>query len=181
MRPQHARPFSRRRFLGGLTLVGTVGLLGLHPRRAAAEPPPETTRIRLLQFSSACQAPLYISDELLRTEGFTDVQWVKSDLSVSKELAAGNVDLGMNFVGPNLIGLEAGDPAIILAGGHVGCFELVGSDRVRSIRDLKGRIVAALGSAELVFLSAMAAHVGLDPGRDIIWMRDAKVDPAVLL
>ena len=69
----------------------------------------------------------------------------------------------MNFVGPNLMGLEAGDPAIILAGGHVGCFELVGADRVQSIRDLKGKTVAALGSAEHVFLSAMAAHVGLDP------------------
>ena len=48
----------------------------------------------------------------------------------------------MNFIGPNIMGLEAGDPAIILAGGHVGCFELVGTDRVQSIRDLKGKTVA---------------------------------------
>src|SRR5215472_1550272 len=172
----------RREFLWKMALAGASGLVGLHSGAARAEPLPETTQIRLIQFVSTCQAPLYLSDALLRTEGFTDVQWVRSDLvTLSKLLAAGNVDLGMNFVGPNIIGLDAGDPAIILAGGHVGCFELVGSDRVRSIRDLKGRIVAALGSAELVFLSAMAAHVGLDPGRDIIWMRDAKVDPAVLL
>src|SRR6266849_4481482 len=125
MHIQHARPFSRRRFLGGLTLAGTAGLLGVYPRPVAAEPPPETTRIRLIQFLSTCQAPLYVSDALLRTEGFTDVQWVRSDLGVvSKELAAGNVDLGMNFVGPNISGLEAGGPAIILAGGHFGCFEL---------------------------------------------------------
>jgi NitT/TauT family transport system substrate-binding protein len=173
MRRQHASQCSRRRFLRGVTLAGTAGLLGWHPRPVAAEPPPETTRIRLLQFSGACQAPLYISDELLRTEGFTNVQWVRSDLGVvSKELAAGNVDLGMNFVGPNIIGLEAGDPAIILAGGHVGCFELVGTDRVRSIRDLKGKTVAAnmLGGPDHVFLSAMAAYVGLDPRRDITWV-----------
>ena len=174
--------WDRREFLWGVALGAAAGLAGFDSRAARAEAPPETTRIRLTQFASACQAPLYLSDALLRAEGFTDVQWVKSDLiALSTILAAGNVDLGMNFVGPNIIGLDAGDPAIILAGGHVGCFELVGSDRVRSIRDLKGRIVAALGSAELVFLSAMAAHVGLDPGRDIIWMRDAKVDPAVLL
>jgi NitT/TauT family transport system substrate-binding protein len=179
---QHARPCSRRRFLGGVTLAGTAGLLGVHPRPVAAEPPPETTRIRLIQFASACQAPLYLSDALLRTEGFTDVQWVRSDLvAVSKLLAAGNVDLGMNFVGPNIMGLEAGDPAIILAGGHVGCFELVGTDRVRSIRDLKGKAVAALGSAEHVFLSAMAAHVGLDPRRDITWVRETTADPVTLL
>jgi NitT/TauT family transport system substrate-binding protein len=186
MNIQHARPFSRRRFLGGVTLVGTAGLLGVHPRPVAAEPPPETTRIRLIQGASTCQAPLYLSDALLRTEGFTDVQWVRipPGSSVSRFLAAGNTDLGMNFVGPNLIGLEAGDPATILAGGHVGCFELVGTDRVRSIRDLKGKTVAvaALGnSAEYVFLSAMAAYVGLDPRRDITWVTHATADTVALL
>ena len=44
MSVQHARPSSRRRFLGGLTFAGTAGFLGLLPRGAAAEPPPETTR-----------------------------------------------------------------------------------------------------------------------------------------
>src|SRR5262249_60185843 len=82
---------------------------------------------------------------------------------------------------PNIMGLEAGDPATILAGGHVGCFELVGTDRVRSIRDLKGKVVAALGSAERVFLSAMAAYVGLDPQRDITWVTNTTADPVALL
>ena len=88
------QPFSRRRFLGGLTLGGTAGLLGVYPRPVAAEPPPETTRIRLIQFLSPCGAPAYLSEELLRAEGFTDVQWVKSDVYVlSKDLVAGTVDL----------------------------------------------------------------------------------------
>src|SRR5215472_12471242 len=176
---------NRRRFLGGLTAMGTAGLLGLQAKPVAAEPPPETTRIRLVQFTSACQAPLYLSEELLRTEGFTDVQWVPSNLDVSKHLAAGTVDFGMNFVAPNLIGLDAGDPAVILGGGHVGCFELVGTDRVRSIRDLKGKTVSvsSLGTAAHVFLSAMAAYVGLDPRRDINWVTvsDAVADTAALL
>ncbi len=178
------RPFSRRRFLEGMTLAGTAGLLGMYPRPVVAEPPPETTRIRLVQFASACQAPLYLSEELLRTEGFIDVQWVRSGLDqVSKQLAAGTVDLGMNFVGPNLIGLDSGDPAVILAGGHVGCFELVGTDRVRSIRDLKGKKVAVQGpgTAEHVFLSAMATLVGLDPRRDINWVPHATGDAVALL
>jgi NitT/TauT family transport system substrate-binding protein len=156
----------------------------VYPRPVAAEPPPETTRIRLLQFPSACQAPLYLSEELLRTEGFTDVQWVRSDLDfVSQHLESGTVDLGLNFVGPNLIGLDAGDPAVILAGGHVGCFELVGTDRVQSIRDLKGKKVGitVLGTAAHVFLSAMAAQVGLDPRRDINWVPDETADPVALL
>jgi NitT/TauT family transport system substrate-binding protein len=89
----------------------------------------------------------------------------------------------MNFVGPNIMGLEAGDPAIILAGGHVGCFELVGTDRVQSIRDLKGKTVAVaeLVDAGYVFLSAMAAYVGLDPRRDITWVTQTTADHGALL
>jgi len=156
----------------------------MHPTAVAAEPPPETTRIRLLQFPSACQAPLYLSEELLRTEGFTDVQWVRSNLDfVSQHLESGTVDLGVNFIGPNLIGLDSGAPAVILAGAHVGCFELIGTDRVQSIRDLKGKKVGinVLGAAAHVFLSAMAAQVGLDPRRDINWVPDATADTAALL
>src|SRR5215510_7187122 len=174
---------NRREFLARTAVATGAGLLRVQPLPVAAvESPTETTRIRLIQFVSTCQAPLYLSDALLRTEGFTDVEWVRSDLvSLSKLLAAGTVDFGMNFIGPNIMGLEAGDPAIILAGGHVGCFELVGSDRVRSIRDLRGRAVAALGSAEHVFLSAMAAYVGLDPQRDITWVTNTTADPVALL
>ena len=103
--------WGRRKFLGSVALGAAAGLVELHSGAALAEPLPETTRIRLIQFVSTCQAPLYLSDALLRTEGFTDVQWVRSDLvSLSKLLAAGTVDLGMNFIGPNIMGLEAGDP-----------------------------------------------------------------------
>jgi NitT/TauT family transport system substrate-binding protein len=49
MSAQQARQLSRRRFLSGLTLAGTAGLLGLHPRLVAAEPPPEVTTLRLGQ------------------------------------------------------------------------------------------------------------------------------------
>src|ERR671924_1540616 len=69
MSPQHARPFSRRRFLG-VTLAGTAGLLGLYPRSAATVPAPETTRIRLEGAGGTCQAPKYVAEELLRAEGF---------------------------------------------------------------------------------------------------------------
>lgn len=56
-------------------------------------------------------------------------------------------------------------------GAHIGCFELFGSDRVRAIRDLKGRAVAvpALGSPPHIFLASILAHVGLDPGADVVW------------
>ena len=75
MSTQHARRFSRRRFLG-VTLAGTAGLLGLHARRVAAEPPPETTTLRLVQSPAICAAPQYVAEEFLHGEGFTEVRYV---------------------------------------------------------------------------------------------------------
>ena len=49
MNKRHAEGLSRREFLGGLALAGTAGLLGLKPGLVAAEPPPETTTLRLNQ------------------------------------------------------------------------------------------------------------------------------------
>ncbi|MGH2375973.1 MAG: ABC transporter substrate-binding protein [bacterium] len=177
------RPWTRRQFLGGLALAGTAGLAGppsrlfadlMQPSRAAAaEPPPETTTIRLLQPANICQAPLYVAEEFLRREGFTDVQYVRTAGGAPPgPLASGEVDIGMTFVGPNIIGIERGAAIVLLAGVHVGCFELFGTDRVNAIRDLKGKTVAAVArlGPEYAFLISIAAYVGLDPHKDINWV-----------
>ncbi|HSF32680.1 MAG TPA: ABC transporter substrate-binding protein [Candidatus Tectomicrobia bacterium] len=176
MSTQYARPFSRRRFLRGVTLVGTVGLLGWHPRPTAAEPPPETPQVRLIRSPDICLAPLYMAEELLRGEGFTDVQYVQGtggqdDIRLA---ATGATDFIGGFVGRHLAGLDAGDPIVILSGLHIGCFELFGNQRVRSIRDLKGKQVAVtrLTSGRHIFLSVMAGYVGLDPRQDLTWVTD---------
>jgi hypothetical protein len=44
---QQGNTWSRREFLGGPTLTGTAGLMGLRLRLTAAEPPPETTKLTL--------------------------------------------------------------------------------------------------------------------------------------
>jgi len=181
---QDAAGWSRRDFLGGLTVAGTAGFLGLHPGLAAAEPPPETRKLRLAKSGSICLAPLYVAEDLLQGEGFTDVQYVMmaGDL-FTPALAAGEVDIALNFVGPLLLRVDAGDPLVILAGGHVGCFELVGTDRVRAIRDLKGKTVTVpqLGGPQHVFLSSMAAYVGLDPRTDIHWVTHPAAESIQLL
>jgi NitT/TauT family transport system substrate-binding protein len=174
MRAQHADGWNRRAFLAGLTLTGTAGLLGVCPKSVAAEPPPETRTLKLGQIPGICVAPAYMAEELLPGEGFTDVQYVNKDVGFTtvKTLASGEVDLDMAFAGPLIIRLDAGDPIVLLAGGHIGCFELFGTDRVRAIHDLKGKTVAVpgLGSSQHVFLSSMAAYVGLDPRQDITWV-----------
>lgn len=175
MSTRHARQFSRRRLLGGLTLVGTAGLCGLCPRPVSAEPPPETTTLRLVYIPAPCTSPQYVAEELLRAEGFTDVQYVRVEGGVTgahKALASGAADLNQLFGGVFLMRVEAGDPIVILAGSHVGCYELFAADRIRTLRDLKGRSVAVteLGTGRHLFFASMAAYVGLDPQKDINWV-----------
>lgn len=140
--------------------------------RPSADAPPETTRIRLAKVSAICLGAQYVAEDLLRDEGFTEVEYVPiSSQLIATRVASGDVDMSMQFSGPFLLRVDAGDPVVLLAGGHVGCFELFGSSRVRSIRDLKGRNVAisGLGGPEHVFLSSMVAYVGMDPRTDINW------------
>jgi len=163
----------RRDFLTRSALAGAAGLLGVTPELASAEPPPETTTIRWLRSPAICVAPYYVAEELLPSEGFTDVRYVQASAQTwTPAVVSGEVDFVLNFVGPLLVRLDAGDPLVILAGGHVGCFELFGTERVRAIRDLKGKTasVPELGSPQHVFLASIAAHVGLDPRKDIDWV-----------
>ena len=171
---QHARPFSRWRFLGGLTLAGTVGLTGLSPRPIAAEPPPETPRITLFQLPGICTAPVAVAEALLKAEGFGEVRYVPAIPGVesSRKLAAGEADFSLNFSPPLAIALDTGRAGVVLAGIHVGCMEVVAREPLRTLRDLKGKRVAVwdLGSVPHLFLAAMVAHVGMDPASDIEWV-----------
>ena len=118
-------------------------------------------------------APQYVAEELLRGEGFTDVQYVKLKLDeLYKAFASGDVDVSMAYAPPFIIQIDAGEPVILLGGVHAGCYELFGTDRVRAVRDLRGKTVAipALGSPHHAFLASMAAYVGIDPRKDINWV-----------
>ena len=166
--------WSRRKFLGTAAVAGAGALLGFPSEPGTAEPRPETTRLRLVRTTSICQAPQYVAEELLKGEGFSDIQYVtkSSPGEIGKALASGEANINLHFAGPLILALDAGDPIVILSGSHVGCFELFGTDRVRAIRDLKGKTVAVpgLGSPPYVFLSIMTAYVGLNPAKDINWI-----------
>jgi hypothetical protein len=80
--------WNRREFLTNAALAGTGALLGLQSNSLAAEPPPETTKLRLIRGPSICQAPQTASEELLRSEGFTDVQEVKKEGNITARIQA---------------------------------------------------------------------------------------------
>src|SRR6516165_4234382 len=162
---------NRRHFLTSLSSAAAAALFDTS-NALAEDAPPETTRIRLYDWSGVCIAPQFVAEELLKSEGFTDVQYLRDEASGSLPnplLASGAIDINSQFSAPTIIRVEASDPIVFLGGLHVGCFELFGTEKIRAVRDLKGKRVAipALGSPSHVFLASMAAYVGLDPSRDI--------------
>jgi NitT/TauT family transport system substrate-binding protein len=187
MSSQQTARWSRRQFLGGLTLAGTAGFLGLPSEPVAAEPPPEITKLTLAQISGLCVAPQYVAEELLQGEGFTEVQYIKPEggAEVTRTLASGEAQISMAFVAPFIMYVDIGHPLVLLGGVHVGCFELFATERVRAIRDLKGKTVAVPdlgpGSSQYIFLASMLAYVGLDPGKDVNWVVHPRAEGMRLL
>ena len=177
---------NRRDFLLAAGATASAGVIwsAQRPRAQAQEAPPETTTIRLAKTPSLCVMPQYVVDELLAAEGVTQVDYVVSDSGplLSEAIASGQVDFALHFSGPIVLLLDRGRKVTMLAGVHVGCFELFAKDGIRTVADLRGRSVgiSALESSPHVFVSAMAALVGLDPAKDIDWVTSTEPKPIEL-
>ena len=123
---------------------------------------------------------MYITDDLLRTEGFTDIRYVlvKNGPPYTQALVHGEIDFGLLFAPGAVRRLDAGVPITVLAGVHPGCFELFVHEHIRTFTDLKGKRVGIKegpGSARHLYVSIMAAYVGLDPQSDIHWVTTDEV------
>jgi NitT/TauT family transport system substrate-binding protein len=164
---------TRRRFLTTASLAGAAGLLGARPA-LAAEGALETATIRIARTAGICSAPQYVAEELLRAEGFTDVRYVQlpPGSNAPDGIARGEVDVGLNFASVLVSAMDRGVEMTVLGGIHVGCFELFANEGIRSLTELKGKKVGItwLGSPGHLFLAAIAAHVGIDPGKDLHWV-----------
>lgn len=175
---------SRRRFLAGAAMASAAGVFGL-PKPLRAEPPPETTTIRLSRiFDATCEAAKNIAGDLLRAEGFADVRYIDNEPGVdtSVQMARGELDFDYNFPPALIASIDAGIPTIVLTDMHSGCFELIANDSVRSVADLKGKRVGIdkLTSHPHLLVTIMAANVGLDPLHDIQWVEGGETTPMEL-
>ena len=174
---------TRRSFLTTLSSAGVVGLVRARDSYAQ-EAPPEITTVRLGKIYGICIAPQYVAEDLLRAEGFTDVRYVATNpgISTALALARGEIDFTTNYAPPMAISIDAGEPITIVGGEHVGCFEVFAREGIRSIADLRGKNVGvqSIGSSQHVFLSVIAAHVGLDPAKDIHWVTSTSPKPMEL-
>jgi NitT/TauT family transport system substrate-binding protein len=174
---------NRRRFLAGLSAASAAGLIGA-PKLAYAEPPPETTRVRLAKIPGICIAPQYVAEELLLAEGFTEVTYVATQGGAANalEVARGEIDFSLNFIAPLIVAVDQGERLTVLGGVHPGCFELFAKQDINSLVELRGRSVGvqALGTSPHLYLTSMAAYVGLDPARDINWVTSLEIKPKEL-
>ncbi|HZZ22556.1 MAG TPA: ABC transporter substrate-binding protein [Roseiarcus sp.] len=174
---------TRREILFGAAATVTGGLIWSDGPRFvhAQEAPPETTRIRLAKPPTLCDAPEFALDELLAADGITEVEYIVTDVGpiLNEAIASGRIDFAQHFSGPMIVEIDRGKRITMLAGVHVGCFELFAKDGINSVGDLKGRWVGipGMGSSAHVFLSAMATLIGLDPTRDINWVTSAEAKP----
>jgi NitT/TauT family transport system substrate-binding protein len=178
---------SRRRFVTNAAVAGAAGFgaLGALSRGSggaslAAEPPPEIATIRFEKAPITCIAPQYAAEELLHAEGFTDVQYIASDTGTgTQKIAREELDWGLNFTPAVIAEADSGAPVTMVAGVHVGCFELFAHEDIRSIADLKGRTVGVpLGDRTPRHLvSIMASYVGINPRKDIQWVSDPSIKP----
>jgi len=169
--------WTRRDVLRGLSVFGGAGLLGLGAGHAAAEPPPETRSIRLMQDPNVpilCYAPQYLAEEFLRLEGFTDISYntwgnATTDSEVlTNDRADLSAGLGCQFVAA----IDSKASLVVLSGLHAGCVEIFANDRVADLRDLAGKRIAinAINGAEHIFVSSVLSLVGYDPARDVEWI-----------
>ena len=168
---------SRRRFLQQTSALGAALTFGI-PGTARAEPPPETTKIRLARTISICLSPQYVAEELLRREGFTEVEYPETPHTGGSALTDGHADLTMEYAPALVWKLDGGARVVALSGVHTGCTAVITSKQIKTFRDLKGQRVAASapGSGDHVFLSSMLAYVGIDPKAEIEWVFTQSVD-----
>ena len=156
-----------------LSLASAACLIGSQ-RSFAAEGALETTTVRLNDGPGICIAPQYVAEELLRAEGFADVRYVRlaPGSNTPEGIARGEVDFGLNFASVLVAGLDRGVELTVLGGVHVGCFELFVNEDIRNLTELKGKRVGItwLGSPGHLFFAAIAAHVGIDLGKDLHWV-----------
>jgi NitT/TauT family transport system substrate-binding protein len=180
---QNRRQFLQTGFsLTAASLAGAAALAGSR-RSLAAEPPPETTSVRLIGDPSTCIAPLDLLDDLLREEGFADVRYVPLPGTLTQSIARGEVDFGLVFSALMITNIEAGVPIVMLAGVHAGCLELFARESIRSVGDLKGKSVGVgqRGGVGHIHVSMILANVGLDPAKDVYWVFRKDPDRVELL
>ena len=166
---------NRRDFLAQSAALAGTALLPFS-NSARAEAPPEVNKIRLVHTPGICLSPQYLAEEFLRLEGFSEIEYVESPTTFPANfVASGQADFTQDGVTSLLPVLDAGKPLVALSGVHSGCYELFGNGRVKSVADLRGKTIAIpeFGSSEHTFMASILGYIGIDPRKEVKWVKGA--------
>ena len=188
MEPTHdpnAHLISRRALLRGAAGVGLAVAAGgtLLPACGSggggeskadgpdADGPLETTSIRLYSLPPAnCIAASYMAEPFLREEGFTEVLYPQlSPKDALKRMAAGEVDFSVWYMANLAPSIAEGAPLVMLGGVHLGCWQVVATGDIKTMRDFKGKTVSVISRefTDGMFMAMTLANVGLDLNNDV--------------
>jgi hypothetical protein len=125
-----ARMQTRRGFLGCIAAAGATSLIRTRWAEAA-EGPLETTTVRFQKPGLCVVSSLYMAEELLRAEGFTDIRYVDAPPTATGPVANGDVDFDPDYASNFVRAIDAGEPITVLGGVMVRVLRIV-RERKRS-------------------------------------------------
>jgi len=121
----------------------------------------------------------------LRLEGFTNVEYIPIPAyhTHATFVADGGVDLAVFGPTSAIRALDEGWPLTMVAGVHVGCWELFANENIRNVGGLAGKRVAILkdGAVDHLWIAAMLAYVGVHPRKEIHWVSTGKLSESMRL
>jgi len=118
---QYRRPFVSQLGIAGVAAMGGLAGAGLGggAKALAAEPPPETTTVRLAKQDVICFARQYVCEQLLRAEGFVEIRYVDATISSkADELSRGKYDFAAALSVSHIVDIDKGAPITIVSGVH---------------------------------------------------------------
>jgi NitT/TauT family transport system substrate-binding protein len=95
--------------------------------------PPETTTIRL-DPHLGCESWAWVIEDLLRDEGFKDVQ-----ITEALRVLDGGADIGPTFGNDVATKIDAGLPFVAIGATHTGCLQVWAQPGINSFRDFRGK------------------------------------------
>jgi NitT/TauT family transport system substrate-binding protein len=182
-------PLSRRRVLAttalGFAGAGAAMLVGCGNDDADApdfDGDLEVTSLRISKPPPVCVAAQYIAEQYLYDEGFQRIEYVPQPTiaEIAPRTSDGTVDFAMHFAAPVVVAIDRSANLAVLAGIHVGCFELFATEEVRDVRDLVGRRVAVTGlgadSGDYNFIAGIFQFVGIDIEQDVTFVEGSPLE-----
>jgi NitT/TauT family transport system substrate-binding protein len=174
-----ARMQTRRGFLGGIAAAGATSLIRTRWAEAA-DGPLETTTVRIQKPGSDCVSSLYIAEELLRSEGFTEIRYADPPYpGAIGPVINGDVDFSPAYASQCVRAIDAGEPLMLLAGIMVGCFELFAREGIASVAELKGKSVGVGALARAADLDHSTGRARLQERRSMGHRPQGKADRIV--